>query len=68
MGFNQISTVLILGMINILVIIFVVSLGDWDNFSILLVLLAFSVVLSIILGVNTKHGAAHSVPKAKARA
>lgn len=67
MGFSQISTVLILGAINIMVIVFVVSLGDWGNLSILLVLFAFSIVLSIILGVYKSNSAAHSVQKAKAR-
>jgi len=67
MGFNQISTVLILAMINILVIMFVVSFGDWDNLGILMVLLGFSVVLSIVLGVY-KSRSAQSMSRAKAKA
>ncbi len=67
MGFNQISTVLILGLINILVITFVVSFGGWGNLNILLVLLGFSVALSIILGVY-KSRSAQSIARAKARA
>lgn len=51
MGFNQISTVLILGFINVLVILFVFNFSSWGNTNILLTLLVFSVVLSIFLGV-----------------
>ncbi|MCC9135845.1 MraY family glycosyltransferase [Pontibacter silvestris] len=51
MGFNQISTVFILAIINLLVIAFVVSFGEWDNLYLLLTMLAFSVVLSVFLGV-----------------
>ncbi|WP_460925839.1 MraY family glycosyltransferase [Pontibacter brevis] len=67
MGFNQISTVLILGMINLLIIAFVVSFGNWGNQEIMMVLLAFSVVLSVFLGVYKSHSA-QSIPKAKVKA
>ncbi|RDV11789.1 undecaprenyl/decaprenyl-phosphate alpha-N-acetylglucosaminyl 1-phosphate transferase [Pontibacter diazotrophicus] len=67
MGFNQITTVLILAMINMLVIVFVVSFGDWGNLEILMVLFAFSVVLSVFLGVYKSHSA-QSVSKAKVKA
>lgn len=56
MGFNQISTVLILAMINIFVILFVVSFGHWGNLNLLLVLVVFSIVLSIFLGVYKARG------------
>ncbi|MFD2999952.1 MraY family glycosyltransferase [Pontibacter toksunensis] len=67
MGFNQIATVLILGAINVVVILFVVSFGSWGNLNILLTLLAFSVVLSVFLGVY-KSNSAKSISKAKVRA
>jgi UDP-GlcNAc:undecaprenyl-phosphate GlcNAc-1-phosphate transferase len=51
MGFQQISTVLILGFINCLVILFVLSFSDWGNLYLLLSLLGFSLVLSFFLGV-----------------
>ncbi|MER2998667.1 MraY family glycosyltransferase [Pontibacter populi] len=51
LGFNQIGTVLTLAMVNLLIILFVVSFGDWGNLYLLLSLSAFSVVFSIFLGV-----------------
>ena len=51
MGFRQISTVLILAFINIFVILFVIQFADLGNQYIITVLLIFSVILSIILGV-----------------
>jgi len=51
MGFNQISTVVTLGLMNIIVILFVVKFAAWGNLNLLLALLVFSVVLSAILGV-----------------
>ncbi|WP_165838147.1 glycosyltransferase family 4 protein [Pontibacter arcticus] len=57
MGFNQITTVVILGFINLMVIIFVVNFSAWGNLNLLLSLLGFSVVLSIILGVYKSRGA-----------
>ncbi|WP_240676037.1 MraY family glycosyltransferase [Botryobacter ruber] len=62
MGFNQISTVLILAFINLLVILFVFNYSGWGNPNILLTLLVFSVVLSIFLGVY-KSRSAQSVQK-----
>ncbi|WP_242926117.1 MraY family glycosyltransferase [Pontibacter vulgaris] len=63
MGFNQISTVLILAILNLAVILFVVNFGEWGNLSLLLVLLAFSVVLSIFLGVYRPRGTVKNVSK-----
>ncbi|MGV3588063.1 MAG: MraY family glycosyltransferase [Adhaeribacter sp.] len=51
MGFRQISTVVILAIINIFVILFVIRFADLGNQYIITVLLGFSVILSIILGV-----------------
>ncbi|MCC9168461.1 MraY family glycosyltransferase [Pontibacter harenae] len=51
MGLSQISTVLTLAFINLLVIFFVVSFSDWGNLNLMLVLLLFSIVLSVVLGV-----------------
>lgn len=63
MGLSQIGTVLTLATINLLVILFVVIFGEWGNLNMLLALSAFSVVLSIILGVYKSRGA-QSVSKA----
>src|SRR5690606_9711457 len=57
MGFRQMSTVLLLGFINGIVILFVLSFSDWGNFYLLLALLAFSLVLSLFLGVYKARGA-----------
>ncbi|MFD2246905.1 MraY family glycosyltransferase [Pontibacter ruber] len=57
MGLNQISTVLTLALINVMVILFVVSFSAWGNLNLLLMLLAFSVVLSIFLGVYRSRSA-----------
>lgn len=51
MGFKQISTVLILGMINIFAILFVIRFADLGNQYIITGLLVVSAILSIILGV-----------------
>ncbi|HSI90405.1 MAG TPA: MraY family glycosyltransferase [Adhaeribacter sp.] len=51
MGFTQITTVLVLGFINGIVILFVLSFANWGNLYLLLALLAFSLVLSLFLGV-----------------
>ena len=52
MGFKQFSTVMILALIDVLVIVFVVFCAHWGNAYLILALLGFSVVLSVILGVN----------------
>jgi UDP-GlcNAc:undecaprenyl-phosphate/decaprenyl-phosphate GlcNAc-1-phosphate transferase len=51
MGFKQISTVLILALINIFVILFVIKFADLGNQYIITALLVISVILSSILGV-----------------
>ena len=51
MGFSQIATVLMLGLINLLVIWFVISFSDWGNQPLIFSLVAFSSVLSLFLGV-----------------
>lgn len=60
MGFSQVATVLILGLLNILVIVFVFSFADWGNLTLLLCLLGFSVVLSLVLGQYKAKPAANS--------
>jgi UDP-GlcNAc:undecaprenyl-phosphate/decaprenyl-phosphate GlcNAc-1-phosphate transferase len=57
MGFNQITTVLTLALVNILVIMFVVVFGDWGNLNLLLTLLAITVVFSVLLGVYKSRSA-----------
>lgn len=57
LGFNQIGTVLLLALINLLVILFVVSFEDWGNLYLLLSLLIFSLVFSIFLGVYKSRNA-----------
>ena len=52
MGFKQISTVLILALINIFVILFVIKFADLGNQYIITLLLVFSAILSLILGVS----------------
>lgn len=51
MGFKQISTVLILGVLSLTVILFVVSFYQLGNLPLIGALVLFSVVLSVILGV-----------------
>ncbi|MDX5345734.1 MAG: undecaprenyl/decaprenyl-phosphate alpha-N-acetylglucosaminyl 1-phosphate transferase [Hymenobacteraceae bacterium] len=57
MGFKQISTVLILAMINILVIVFVLNFAHLGNLYLILSMLAFSVVVSGFLGVYRQRSA-----------
>lgn len=57
MGFSQINTVLILALINILVIAFVVSFNNWGNLYLLGALIAFSLILSLFLGVYRSRNA-----------
>jgi UDP-GlcNAc:undecaprenyl-phosphate GlcNAc-1-phosphate transferase len=57
MGFQQISTVLLLAFINGIVILFVLSFSSWGNLYLLGCLLAFSLVLSLFLGVYKARGA-----------
>ncbi|MDX5419484.1 MAG: undecaprenyl/decaprenyl-phosphate alpha-N-acetylglucosaminyl 1-phosphate transferase [Hymenobacteraceae bacterium] len=57
MGLSQVSTVLVLAAMNVLVIVYVVSFAEWGNLNMLLSLLAFSLMLSIFLGVYKSRGA-----------
>ena len=57
MGFQQISTVLLLAFINGIVILFVLSFSSWGNLYLLGCLIAFSLVLSLFLGVYKARGA-----------
>ncbi|HEY4652001.1 MAG TPA: MraY family glycosyltransferase [Pontibacter sp.] len=57
MGMSQINTVLLLGLINVLVILFVVSFEWLGNLNLLLILMVVSVVLSIFLGVYKSRSA-----------
>ncbi|WP_223808781.1 MraY family glycosyltransferase [Rufibacter hautae] len=50
MGFSQVSTVLILALLNVLVILFDFNFSHWGNLILLLCLLGFSLVLSLVLG------------------
>ncbi|GAA4352053.1 MraY family glycosyltransferase [Hymenobacter saemangeumensis] len=51
MGFQQISTVLLLGLLNVLVILFVIRFAVYGNTVLIGALLGFSVLLSIFFGV-----------------
>ena len=51
MGFQQISTVLLLGLLNLVVILFVINFSALGNTLLILALVAFSVLLSVFLGV-----------------
>lgn len=51
MGFSQISTVLLLGLLNMLVTLFVINFAYLGNLVLISALAAFSVALSIFLGV-----------------
>jgi hypothetical protein len=51
MGFQQISTVIILALINVSVTIFVFRFAELGNPYIICILLLFSLILSFFLGV-----------------
>jgi UDP-GlcNAc:undecaprenyl-phosphate/decaprenyl-phosphate GlcNAc-1-phosphate transferase len=51
MGFQQIGTVLLLGLLNILVILFVINFAYLGNTLLIVTLIAFSLLLSVFLGV-----------------
>ncbi|HSI91248.1 MAG TPA: MraY family glycosyltransferase, partial [Adhaeribacter sp.] len=57
MGFQQISTVLILALVNIVVILFVFSFAEYGNLFLISALILFSIVLSLFLGVYRSHKA-----------
>jgi hypothetical protein len=51
MGFQQISTVMLLGLLNLVVILFVINFAELGNTVLIAALVAFSVLLSVFLGV-----------------
>ena len=51
MGFQQISTVLLLGLLNVLVILFVIRFAHLGNTVLIVALAVFSALLSIFFGV-----------------
>ncbi|SNR76412.1 MULTISPECIES: MraY family glycosyltransferase [Hymenobacter] len=51
MGFQQISTVLLLGLLNLIVILFVINFSQLGNTILIAGLVAFSLLLSVFLGV-----------------
>jgi UDP-GlcNAc:undecaprenyl-phosphate GlcNAc-1-phosphate transferase len=61
MGFQQISTVMLLGLLNIVVILFVINFAAIGNTWLIVGLIAFSVVLSIFLGVYQSRSAQQRV-------
>ena len=61
MGFAQISTVLLLGLLNIVVILFVINFSELGNLVLIGILIAFSVALSVFLGVYQSRAARRQV-------
>ncbi|WP_240734775.1 undecaprenyl/decaprenyl-phosphate alpha-N-acetylglucosaminyl 1-phosphate transferase [Hymenobacter sp. UV11] len=61
MGFSQISTVLLLGLLNIVVILFVINFFSLGNLVLIAVLVVFSVLLSVFLGVYQSRAARRQV-------
>ena len=61
MGFSQISTVLLLGLLNIVVILFVINFFSLGNLVLIGVLVIFSVLLSVFLGVYQSRAARRQV-------
>jgi predicted membrane chloride channel (bestrophin family) len=61
MGFPQISTVLLLGLLNIVVVLFVINFYFLGNLPLIGILVAFSVVLSVFLGVYHNRAARRQV-------
>jgi UDP-GlcNAc:undecaprenyl-phosphate GlcNAc-1-phosphate transferase len=61
MGFAQISTVLLLGLLNIVVILFVINFYALGNLLLIGILVAFSVLLSVFLGVYQSRAARRQV-------
>jgi UDP-GlcNAc:undecaprenyl-phosphate GlcNAc-1-phosphate transferase len=61
MGFQQISTVMLLGLLNIVVILFVISFAAVGNTWLIVGIVAFSLVLSLFLGVYQSRSAQQRV-------
>ncbi|OUJ73776.1 undecaprenyl-phosphate alpha-N-acetylglucosaminyl 1-phosphate transferase [Hymenobacter crusticola] len=61
MGFQQISTVLLLSLLNLVVILFVINFAELGNTILIGALVAFSVLLSVFLGVYRSRSAQQRV-------
>jgi UDP-GlcNAc:undecaprenyl-phosphate GlcNAc-1-phosphate transferase len=61
MGFQQISTVMLLGLLNLVVILFVINFASIGNTWLIVGLIAFSLVLSVFLGVYQSRSAQQRV-------
>ena len=61
MGFQQISTVLLLSLLNLVVILFVINFAELGNTLIIGALIAFSILLSVFLGVYRSRSAQQRV-------
>ncbi|WP_400192513.1 MraY family glycosyltransferase [Hymenobacter sp. B81] len=61
MGFQQISTVLLLGLLNLVVILFVINFAVHGNTVLIAALLAFSLALSVFLGTYRSRSAQQRV-------
>jgi len=61
MGFQQISTVMLLGLLNLVVILFVINFAAIGNTWLIVGLVAFSLVLSVFLGVYQSRSAQQRV-------
>ncbi|UOQ66641.1 MraY family glycosyltransferase [Hymenobacter volaticus] len=57
MGFQQIGTVTVLGLLNLLVILFVINFSTLGNTLLIVILVAFSLLLSVFLGVYRSRAA-----------
>ena len=61
MGFQQISTVMLLGLLNLVVILFVINFADLGNTVLIGALIGFSLLLSVFLGVYRSRSAEQRV-------
>ncbi|MBR7948686.1 undecaprenyl/decaprenyl-phosphate alpha-N-acetylglucosaminyl 1-phosphate transferase [Microvirga sp. STR05] len=61
MGFQQISTVMLLGLLNLVVILFVINFADLGNTVLIGALVGFSLLLSVFLGVYRSRSAEQRV-------
>ena len=61
MGFPQISTVLLLGLLNVVVVLFVINFYFLGNLPLIGILVLFSVLLSVFLGVYQSRAARRQV-------
>ncbi|TGE19633.1 MraY family glycosyltransferase [Hymenobacter elongatus] len=61
MGFQQISTVMLLGLLNLVVILFVINFAALGNTLIISALVVFSVLISVFLGVYQSRSAQQRV-------